>query len=445
MRCNHCSNAPCVEMCPVTALYKREDGIVDFDNKRCIGCKACTQACPYDALYIDPITSTAAKCNYCSHRVDVGLEPACVVVCPEHAIIAGDMSNPNSEISQLLATQKTTARKVEKETVPNLFYINGNPKSLEPTATTRTNYLWSSQELGVGTKKDLALDNSKNNNAVARRVYDAPDKGVLWGWEVVGYLNTKAIASGLILVTALLYLSGYAISYNLLVQISLISLLFMTLTAALLIKDLRQPKRFLYIVFRPQFKSWLARGTYIILGFCGLLLLLTVAAYTENEWLTKAMLALGIPGAILTTIYTAFLFAQAKGRAFWKNNFSWLWMLLHAAVFGSMGMSLLLQTQLHNSYPVIEWIHVINIVIALLLFRGTKVMESKLASTIITEGKYKIHYWVGVILIGNIIPLMMLHFATTDLTTNLSSLMLITGILIAGYLFIKVPQTIPLS
>lgn len=79
MRCNHCDDAPCVEACPVTALYTREDGIVDFNPDRCIGCKACTQACPYDALYIDPNSHTAAKCNYCAHRVDVGLEPACEI------------------------------------------------------------------------------------------------------------------------------------------------------------------------------------------------------------------------------------------------------------------------------------------------------------------------------------------------------------------------------
>ncbi len=78
-RCNHCADAPCVEICPTTALYTRADGIVDFDNDRCIGCKSCTQACPYDALYIDPDTNTAAKCNYCAHRLDHEHEPAYIV------------------------------------------------------------------------------------------------------------------------------------------------------------------------------------------------------------------------------------------------------------------------------------------------------------------------------------------------------------------------------
>jgi Fe-S-cluster-containing dehydrogenase component len=102
-RCNHCDDAPCVAICPTKALYKRGDGIVDFDSSRCIGCKYCMQACPYDALYIDPYSQTAAKCNYCAHRTEVGLEPACVVVCPERAIVAGDMHNPETEIARILS------------------------------------------------------------------------------------------------------------------------------------------------------------------------------------------------------------------------------------------------------------------------------------------------------------------------------------------------------
>jgi len=125
MRCNHCDDAPCVDICPVTALYTREDGIVDFDNRRCIGCKACMQACPYDALYIDPNTHTAAKCNYCAHRVDIGLEPACVNVCPTQAIISGDLDDPTSKIAKLKSREVVTVRKPEKATRPALFYIDG--------------------------------------------------------------------------------------------------------------------------------------------------------------------------------------------------------------------------------------------------------------------------------------------------------------------------------
>ena len=89
-RCNHCANPPCVRICPTAAMYQREDGIVEFDGRACIGCKACLQACPYDAIYVDPDTGTAAKCHYCAHRTEIGLEPACVVVCPETAIVSGE-------------------------------------------------------------------------------------------------------------------------------------------------------------------------------------------------------------------------------------------------------------------------------------------------------------------------------------------------------------------
>src|SRR6516162_2199263 len=85
LRCNHCDSAPCSTICPTNALYRRSDGIIDFDNQKCIGCKSCMQACPYDALYIDPASNTAAKCNFCAHRIEANLEPACVIVCPTHS------------------------------------------------------------------------------------------------------------------------------------------------------------------------------------------------------------------------------------------------------------------------------------------------------------------------------------------------------------------------
>jgi Fe-S-cluster-containing dehydrogenase component len=143
LRCNHCTHAPCVTICPTVALFSREDGVVDFDRDRCIGCKSCMQACPYDALYIDEDTNTAAKCNFCAHRLEVGLEPACVIVCPEQAIIAGDLDNPLSTISKLVNREPTEVRKPEQGTGPNVYYIGADAASLSPTAIARgQTYLW---------------------------------------------------------------------------------------------------------------------------------------------------------------------------------------------------------------------------------------------------------------------------------------------------------------
>src|SRR2546423_11811567 len=81
MRCNHCDSPPCTEICPTNALYRRSDGIIDFDNRRCIGCKGCMQACPYDALYIDPNTNTAAKCRPRSEEHTSELQSLAYLVC----------------------------------------------------------------------------------------------------------------------------------------------------------------------------------------------------------------------------------------------------------------------------------------------------------------------------------------------------------------------------
>ncbi len=111
-------------------MFQRSDGIVDFDRSACIGCQACIAACPYDAIYIDPVSNSAEKCNFCSHRVVAGRQPACVAVCPTQAIIVGDLNDPGSKIAKLVAEQDVTVRKPEKQTNPKLYYVNGQPPSL---------------------------------------------------------------------------------------------------------------------------------------------------------------------------------------------------------------------------------------------------------------------------------------------------------------------------
>ena len=109
------------------------------------------QACPYDALYIDPDKGTAAKCNYCAHRIEHSYEPACVIVCPTESIVSGDLSDPESAISQLVATHNTTVRKPESGAEPNLYYIDASEEMLDPKATELTGSgMWTEQAFGVG-------------------------------------------------------------------------------------------------------------------------------------------------------------------------------------------------------------------------------------------------------------------------------------------------------
>lgn len=99
MRCNHCTNAPYVRIFPTKVLDQCDDGIVDFNGDRCINCKSRMQGRPHDAIYLNGDPGTTAKCNFCAHRVDAGLEPACVVVCSTHSNWVSELHNATSGIS----------------------------------------------------------------------------------------------------------------------------------------------------------------------------------------------------------------------------------------------------------------------------------------------------------------------------------------------------------
>ena len=121
--CNHCDNPPCVPVCPVLATYKRDDGLVLIDYEKCIGCGYCIQACPYGARHLNPVQKTADKCTLCVHRLEAGQKPACVTTCIGGALTIGDLNNPTSEVSQLLAKFPVQTLKPEQGTDPMFFYI----------------------------------------------------------------------------------------------------------------------------------------------------------------------------------------------------------------------------------------------------------------------------------------------------------------------------------
>lgn len=125
--CNQCSKPNCVSVCPTGATWKREeDGIVVVDKDICIGCKYCIQACPYDMRFANEDTGTVDKCDFCIHRVSNGLEPACVEACPSRARVFGDLNDPNSEVSRLIAENPVTVLRPEKGTEPNVYYIGAD-------------------------------------------------------------------------------------------------------------------------------------------------------------------------------------------------------------------------------------------------------------------------------------------------------------------------------
>lgn len=161
--CMHCENAPCVEVCPVGASFYRDDGIVMMDYDRCIGCRYCQVACPYEARvfnwesFVDdnPYVpewgepdvarrprGVPEKCSFCAHRIDRGLElgltpgiddpatPACCVACPTGARVFGDLNDPASAVSQLLRDHPSFRLREHLGTGPRVYYLppRNNPE-----------------------------------------------------------------------------------------------------------------------------------------------------------------------------------------------------------------------------------------------------------------------------------------------------------------------------
>lgn len=121
--CNHCTLTPCVQLCPVGASYRTRDGIVLVDEKRCIGCGYCVQACPYGSRFIHPTRHIASKCTLCYHRITKGLMTACVEACPVGARMLGDRKKVNDEVSEIIATRHVHVLKPELLTQPNCYYL----------------------------------------------------------------------------------------------------------------------------------------------------------------------------------------------------------------------------------------------------------------------------------------------------------------------------------
>jgi molybdopterin-containing oxidoreductase family iron-sulfur binding subunit len=138
--CNHCDRPPCAQVCPVQATYKRHDGIVIVDHHRCIGCRYCMIACPYNARFFNFIDNedwpnkerprrshgVAEACHLCAHRLDQGRLPACVEACNRigaSALMVGDLNDPQSGISSLVAGTPVKRIRPDLGTDPKVYYV----------------------------------------------------------------------------------------------------------------------------------------------------------------------------------------------------------------------------------------------------------------------------------------------------------------------------------
>ena len=257
--CNQCDDAPCQNICPTKALFRRSDGIVDLDPDWCIGCKSCIAACPYDQLFIDPNTMTAEKCNFCANRLEVGLEPACVVVCPTQCRVFGDVEDADSKISKLTTQRPYQVRKPEYNTAPNIYYLEGSRQLLDPTEAGQSG-IYKQGEMDM--EREDVVPEWENKPGDSRTVYDTFHE-VPWETKIITYLLTKGASTGLLVISLFLWAFGFKSSLFSFWMPALSGIL-LAATGAVLVTDLKRPERFYYIMLRSNWGSWMAWGTWFI-------------------------------------------------------------------------------------------------------------------------------------------------------------------------------------
>ncbi len=443
-RCNQCEHPPCVTACPTSAMFRRKDGIVDFDKSICIGCKACIAACPYDAIFINPEDHSAEKCNFCAHRLEVGLEPACVVVCPTEAILIGNLRDPESKVARYVNRDVVAVRRPEKETLPKLFYKGAHQSTLDPLAARRPEggiFVWSEQG-GAGDSHHVTSGHPGGANSVAAAMlaYDVPHRAP-WGLPVAAYVWTKAIAAGSYLVAALMTFSGNVPALWEWTA-PLISAVFLAITFALLIGDLEHPARFYMLFTRPQWRSWLVRGGVILAVFSAILGLHLLWSFFSIGP-PRAVAIAGAIAAIAAGIYTAWLFAQAKARDLWQSPLLAPQHLVATILAGAAALLIAARFVEPEFVPLLTRTMVIATTIHLLLIAAEALMphptaHARLAVHEMLRGRYAIPFAAGVLL-------QVIGVAGAPFFGAAAAFLVLSGLLVYEYAHVGAAQSVPLA
>jgi Fe-S-cluster-containing dehydrogenase component len=454
-RCNQCEDAPCVAACPTQAMFRRPDGIVDFDKSICIGCKACMAACPYDAIFINPEDHSAEKCNFCAHRLEVGLEPACVTVCPTEAILVGDLNDPDAKVAGMVQREAVSVRRPEKETRPGVFYKGAHQDTLDPLGATRPDgglYAWATQ----GGEETMASEHvaagypheprsgRHNSSAAAIVSYDIPHH-VPWGWPVSLYTWTKSIAAGAFLLPVVLVLAGYASWASPLARFAApsVALAFLGATGLVLIGDLTHPLRFHLIFTRHHLRSWLVKGALIIGAYGAALVAYLLAGIAGSTIAQEVTAGFALPLSVMCASYTAYLFAQATARDLWQSPLLAPHLAVQAALVGSAAM-LPVAIGLGPATAT----SALRVVLAgaaaghlLLVYGEVSVAHpsahAHLAVSQMTRGRFAPFFWTGLVLVLVAVGAPWLGVATVPLA--------LVGLAAHEHAYVQAGQSVPLA
>ena len=401
-----------------------------------------------------------------------------MVVCPTQAILIGDLNDSNSYVTQIVSREAVTVRRPEKETLPKLFYKGAHQATLDPLAARRPEaglFMWSEQQQD---SEHVVSGNPQYNNtsAAALLSYDVAH-WIPWDWRVSLYTWTKGVAAGVYLLTALLVLFGFIASDSAmwLWVAPIASGVFLAITGGLLLWDLEHPERFYLIFTKPQWRSWLVKGAFIIAAYTLVLFvhfLVSVLGARESEdaliqpWASQTqswLMVVGIPLAAMTAVYTAYLFAQAKARDMWQNPLLPPHLLVQAFLVGSAVMlpiAWLTETPVLNTTTYFDngvvspltWALAITSLIHLLMICGEVSLvhptaHARVAVWEMVQGRYKSDFWFGVALsaLGGVLAwLGALEIFNPSIGIGAAPLALI-GMMLFENAYVQAGQSVPLA
>jgi formate-dependent nitrite reductase membrane component NrfD len=288
----------------------------------------------------------------------------------------------------------------------------------------------------------------------ATRVYDVGESHYTsWGWEVYSYTWTKSVAAGLFLLPALLMATGLVEADATTVGVTaLASALFLGVTGLLLVVDLDRPARFHWVLLRPNWRSWLVKGAYIITAFGGYLGAVVLGWLLGYDALvtSPAVLTVGAALATATAVYTAFLFGQSKGRDLWQSPATPVHMLVQAVVAGGASTALLglvgFDALVEPARLALAGGLVAHLVlVASELFTPHQTEDAEEAAARITRGRFSRAFWIGGVLVGVALPLVALVAGGGPVVAAGAGVLALVGLFAFEYCWVTAPQTISLA
>ncbi|HEX5023407.1 MAG TPA: NrfD/PsrC family molybdoenzyme membrane anchor subunit, partial [Candidatus Binatia bacterium] len=325
---------------------------------------------------------------------------------------------------------------------------------MEPQST----HLWAEKDPGEDLYALKTVNPDRPTPGVAREVYDVPHI-IPWGKKIASYLWTKSISAGVLLLSVLFLNMGFEQDAVLLGFIGpLVSIVFLAATMALLVFDLKKPGRFFFLLTKPNVNSWLTLGGYVLMIFGALLAVWLVQMYREG-FVSPWIMWVAALFAIASAGYSAFLFAQARGRDFWQSPMLFWHLIVKAISGGAATLILIGSLELVTPYQFMSpqmfyWlvnILVVSLLAGLAMVCGDLFMkhgseESIRAGTLLSRGPLRKSFWILVVGLGAVIPAGLIFWQAPGLLPNaVAALLALFGLWMYEHLWIKAGQAIPLS